>query len=47
MMPPRLASCVLQFFKNGKEVHAQQGWCGEAKMRELLIQHGATPAKKD
>ena len=44
-----LPCCVpaSQFFKDGKEVGSQQGWCGEAKMRELCASHGAKPAKKD
>jgi hypothetical protein len=37
----------MQFFKNGSEVHEQKGWCGEEKMRNLLIQHGAKTAKKE
>ena len=44
-LPPSLL--LSQFFKDGKEVGAQQGWCGEAKMRELCASHGAKPAKKD
>jgi hypothetical protein len=36
----------VQFFKNGSEVHVQQGWCGESKMRDLITQHGAKAAAK-
>ena len=38
---------TFKFFKDKAEVAVQQGWGGEAKMTELLKQHGATEAKKD
>ena len=32
------------WFKGGKEVAVQQGWPGEAKIKELLLSHGAKVA---
>ena len=36
----------IQIFKNGQEVANQRGWPGEAKLREMLIEHGAALEKK-
>lgn len=38
---------TFKVFKDKAEVAVQQGWPGEAKISELLKQHGATEAKKD
>jgi thioredoxin 1 len=38
---------TFKIFKNGAEVDSQRGWPGEAKLRELLVKHGAQLAKKE
>ena len=35
---------TFKVFKGGKEVAVQQGWPGEAKIKELLLSHGAKVA---
>ena len=35
---------TFKVFKGKKEVEVQQGWPGEAKIKELLLSHGAKVA---
>ena len=37
---------TFKVFKGGAEVESQQGWPGEAKIRELLVKQGALEAPK-
>jgi thioredoxin-like negative regulator of GroEL len=38
---------TFKIFKGGKEVDAQRGFPGEAKLREMLLSHGAKLAKTE